>query len=275
MERPCDFCRGKDCGGKRDCDCASCTLVDECPRFPAPTVRITDKCTQACSHCCFSCSPKGTRMMAADTAGKVAAFCGLIGVRRVNMMGGEFFLNPDWETIARHFVLAGLRVGIVTSGDFVVDKTVVTALVRLSGEGRVLIRVSEDSWHHNRNVDRACAALASAGVAFVRQDSGQDTGRGMFDNPVVPLGRSEFDSGTLFSSMACWCSHPEHHVSFMIDEDGTVSRCPFGLFKVGNVADGEAARDGLIRTIKAMDKAFIPSCRTCARIHDDIERKKA
>lgn len=62
-QNPCDICLDEKCGGTKSCNCRNCSHRDDCRKYLHPTIRITTKCTQACSHCCFSCSPAKTRMM--------------------------------------------------------------------------------------------------------------------------------------------------------------------------------------------------------------------
>ena len=52
----CDICLDEKCGKteeNRTCNCKNCSNINECYKFLHATIRITTKCTQECSHCCF------------------------------------------------------------------------------------------------------------------------------------------------------------------------------------------------------------------------------
>ena len=94
----CDICLEPDCT-KKTCHCDTCRNFEQCPKFLHPTIRITTKCTQQCTHCCFSCSPSSEKMMTVETAEVIAKFLNANGILSLNVMGGEFFCNPDWHQL--------------------------------------------------------------------------------------------------------------------------------------------------------------------------------
>ena len=61
---------------------------------------LLQKCTQSCSHCCFSCSPNNNIFMSTETASKIKMFLINNNInKRINIMGGEFFCHPNWKEI--------------------------------------------------------------------------------------------------------------------------------------------------------------------------------
>ena len=91
MINRCNICIEEQCKGAKNCNCETCSKISECTKYLKPTLRITRKCTQHCSMCCFSCSPKESEMMTVETAKQVAEFYENNNISYTQIMGGEFF----------------------------------------------------------------------------------------------------------------------------------------------------------------------------------------
>ena len=85
MRKPCDICLEEKCDGKHDCHCDTCSLKDKCYRKLHATIRITNKCTQECSHCCFASSPKSNIMMSIEKAKEIAKFFIVNSLHQLNL----------------------------------------------------------------------------------------------------------------------------------------------------------------------------------------------
>ena len=102
--KPCDICVEETCEGHHDCHCDTCKVKDKCYRKLHATIRITNRCTQSCMHCCFSSHPKSNIMMSIEQSKKTAQFIKNNEIEYINLMGGEFFCNPDWFEVLSNLV---------------------------------------------------------------------------------------------------------------------------------------------------------------------------
>lgn len=261
-ERRCDICIDETCKGKRDCNCGSCARRSECPRVLRPTVRITNRCTQKCGHCCFKSSPESRVMMTVGQSGKTARFLKANGVKMCQVMGGEFFCNPDWEEIVSNIAGAVLHTRLVTNGDWAGNPDVEAGLLRLLGRfGDALrVSVSRDGWHTNRKVDAALEFLGANGFVHNVTAEGE-----MTESSVVPVGRGWDSPGSVYMMFQTYCSNPDSMYGFLIDEAGDIYKCAFGNIVYASVDDylegGFAAR---FKEFGMMfNSHFIPSCFRC------------
>lgn len=259
----CDICLEEICKGKHDCKCRSCNQLKECYRILHPTIRLTTKCTQECGHCCFCCSPRETKMMNLDTAKAIVKFIENNGISSINLMGGEFFLNPDWFEIIRMFADVVYNARLVTTGDWISNQDVCEKLLNLKAiVGETLwIAISNDKWHNNRNVEEAEEFLRENGFAYIIGN--EDTGS---DESIVPIGRSE-GTFNFYGSLACYCHNPKNKYSFLINEKGKIYKCAFGVWDYANVY--EFQNGGFAKVFKEYNRkfygVFIPSCSSCIR----------
>ena len=251
------------CEGRHDCHCDTCNLKDKCYRQLKLTIRITNRCTQECSHCCFESSPKSNVMMSVEAAEKIAKFIKNNDIKYLNLMGGEFFCNPDWFEIYSHLISAAEFSRLVTNGDWVNNmkvKTQLATLVSLFGN-KMYFCISKDRWHTNRNVEAAEVYLKEIG-AIVRVATEEQTTK----QSIVPVGRAwgQYISG-IYDSMGCYCDNPENMYSFLIDEVGNIYKCSFGILCYAHIED--YLEGGFSKRFKEANKkfykVFIPSCLSC------------
>ena len=266
----CDICIDEKC--KKDksgeeiikkCNCNNCEHLKECPKFLHATIRITTKCTQECSHCCFSCSPTCNKMMTIDMAKQISTFLKSNEVLSINVMGGEFFCNPNWFDILSLFLEVVNHMRLVSNGDWVNDNDAKEKLLKLHSlyGNKFHLSISNDRWHHNKNVNSAIKFLEENNIIyFVGTEENDD------ENVIVPIGRSEFSFG-LYALFSCYCHNPQHEYSFLIDEDGTIYKCSFGVWDYANIED--YLNGGFAKRFKEFNqkfyKVFFTSCANCIR----------
>lgn len=260
MQR-CNICIEEGCGGKRNCHCEKCARIMDCNKFLKPTIRITKKCTQSCSHCCFSCSPKDTEMMSVNKARDVKKFLNSNDIEVINVMGGEFFCNPDWREILEILIPGTIRTRLVTNGDWAGDPEVPKFLKKFS---TLKVSISKDRWHTNKNVLKAVEVCVEHGINYTLATDEETS-----DESIVPIGRSSYDSVGFFGMFACWCHSPDHMYSFLIDEEGLIYKCSFGLWQYADVEDHlEGGFDKVFKeTNQRFNSVFISSCKSCHRAH--------
>lgn len=68
--------------------------------------------------------------------------------------------------------------------------------------------------------------------------------------------------------MGCYCHNPANKYSFLIDEEGYIYKCPFGVWEYANVSD--YLNGGFSVRFKEFNKKFydifIISCASCIRV---------
>ena len=128
-------------------------------------------------RCCFRCAYCGSRAGEArenelttaeclDLAGQLAD----LGCRRVNLLGGEVFLRPDWREITAALTGFGMKVCVITSGFVLTEETmdaletlrIESVAVSLDGPERVHDRSRREGSY--RRALAAIAALTDRGI---------------------------------------------------------------------------------------------------------------
>lgn len=203
-------------------------------------------------------------MMSVEQSKKTAQFLKNNDIEYINLMGGEFFCNPDWFEIISNLVSAVRYARIVTNGDWVNNMNVkvqLATLVSLFGK-HIYFCISKDIWHTNKNVEAAKAYLEEIGATVKVATEDQTT-----KQSIVPVGRArgQYISG-LYDMMGCYCQNPENMYSFLIDEEGDIYKCSFGMLKYANIdnyLDGEFSKRFKYYNTEFY-KQFIPSCGKCS-----------
>lgn len=260
----CDICLEETCGGSRQgCNCSACANVKECYRFLHPTIRITNKCTQNCAHCAFASSPDSNVMMGLPMAERIAVFLKSNEIVSLNVMGGEFFCNPDWFEILNCFFGAGCSIRFVTNSDWYNSDTVKSKLLKLKDKN-FFVAVSNDMFHANAGVAGAEAFLSDNSFNYSIESTDSD-----YASSIVPVGRSEGDMNW-YSMFSCYCHNPMHKYSFLIDEEGLIYKCSFGVLGYADI--GDYLDGGFANVFKEFNKkfydTFISSCASCIRVCD-------
>lgn len=267
----CDICLTEDCKkqGKspRSCNCRECPSIEDCPRILHATIRITNKCTQECRHCCFSSSPKSEIMMSLEMAKNIRKFINANGVLGLNIMGGEFFCNPKWYEILREFLESdAVSVRIVSNGDWHGSKTIKEKMSSLIDVYRkkITLDISEDIFHTNSWKNTSLPGFIKLSGVGTTKNPFQTTERS-----IVPIGRSWLVPS--FYSISTYCGNPFNSYSFLIDEEGNIYKCSFGVCGYTNIMNH---LDGSFRK-KFKDfgirfySAGIMNCSSCIRAFEE------
>ena len=157
--------------------------------------------------------------MSVEMSEKIATFFKNNLVENINLMGGEFFCNPNWFEIFFNLVREVNTARIVTNGDWVTNDTQKEKLTEFINQFRdkIWFSISKDKWHTNKNVEGAAEFLSQVDVRFNVTKPEEAT-----DASIVPVGRSIYGSGGFYDFMGCYCQNPENMYSFLIDEDGNI-----------------------------------------------------
>ena len=260
----CSFCIDPSCNGKQNCDCTTCNSKDTCHRVLHPIVRITTRCTQSCFHCAFECSPQKTDMMDIETANKVRIFIEQNSIHYIGIMGGEFFLNPDWYTIV-DILAEGVTVRLTSNGDWAAFPYISEKFVEICKKHPgIVVAISYDKWHTNKNVEKASKILSDANIAHKVAKYSD-----MTDDSIVPIDRKLFEPG-FYSSIGTYCSKPCSRYTFLIKEGGEICKCPFGLYEYDFVHNFQENK--FHARFKDFGEKFrkvcFMTCRECVRYHD-------
>ncbi|MFE3017017.1 radical SAM/SPASM domain-containing protein [Streptomyces sp. NPDC059256] len=97
------------------------TLAIERPMHPAAAINtleleITGKCQLSCTHCLSESSPQATHgtMTPADWR-QVITDAAALGIPRVQLIGGEPTVHPQWRDFTEHALALGLRVQVYSN----------------------------------------------------------------------------------------------------------------------------------------------------------------
>jgi hypothetical protein len=269
MSSRCDICIDPECKGKRSCHCKICDKQDYCHRFLAPTIRITTKCTQSCSHCCFSCSPKKTDFMFLQMAENINKFLINNSINYINVMGGEFFMHPDWFDIISTLCNGVEIIRLVTNGDWV-KSAERSRMKTLTERFLVIVALSKDRWHTNENVDAAKEFCSNNKIPYKVATEDQVTAES-----VVPVGNAQFEMN-IYSMFMKYCGKPDRKYNFLIDEQGNIFKCSFGAWQYANVS--EYLDGGFAKRFRAFNEvfysSFVSSCKTCLRSWHRVQREE-
>jgi len=257
----CNICLDKKCSHK-ECNCSTCKNISVCNKYLYPTIRLTTKCTQSCSHCCFDCSPNKSDFMSVKTAKVLIQFLKNNEIMSCNLMGGEFFLNPDWKEILDLILPEMVASRLVTNGDWVEDNSVIEFLAKY--KEILKVSISKDRWHTNKNVDKAAELCEKNGIEWnfpIKEENSEES--------VVPSGRGFYTYG-FYSVFGCYCHNPAHCYSFLIDEQGDIFKCSFGYLNYANIFEYEKGSfDKRFKefNLKFYD-AFISNCARCIEANE-------
>ena len=266
VERRCDICIEEQCGGKRDCNCDICQVKDKCPKILRPTIRITNRCTQECSHCCFESSPKSDTNMTVEKAKEIAKFLEANQIHDLNMMGGEFFCNPDWLEVLMELGLPDhiIYFRLVSNSDWYKNDTVKQGLLSLRDAlgPKFHMSLSKDRWHTNVGVEEAEKWLVENNILTIVANKSNTK-----QESIVPVGRAEWGFWGFFDTIQNQCAGDEEHYTFLIDEEGLIYKCNFGVWPYAKV--NEYLEGGFRERFKSYNqkfyKIFIPNCKACYR----------
>ena len=204
-------------------------------------------------------------MMTVEESEKIAKFLKNNEIKSVNLMGGEFFCNPDWFEVFSNIVSVVKVARIVTNGDWAKSdevKSKLSTFISKFGD-KLHFSISKDRWHTNKNVDAAAEFFETTGVKYNVATAEETT-----EGSIVPVGRSFLGASFgIYSMFGCYCQNPKDMYSFLIDEEGNIYKCGFGIYKYAVIDD--YLDGGFNKRFKDYNtkfyKIFIPSCAACSR----------
>jgi hypothetical protein len=179
----------------------------------------------------------------------------------LNIMGGEFFCNPNWSEVIGNLSNKMKRVRIVTNSDWAASPKDVIEF--MNTHLQCYFSLSKDKWHTNEYVNAAMRICKENNIKCIIAKEDQTT-----DDSIVPVGRSLFEYG-FYSTFGMYCQNPKNMYSFLIDEIGEISKCSFGLWKYANI--NEYLEGDFCIRFKEFNtkfyKCWIGSCKDCNRIY--------
>lgn len=275
MNERCSICFDEDKRCNHICKGDDCPKAETCHRRIAPIVRITRKCTQSCRHCCFECSPEEKEMMTVETASKIRTFFEKNNIVSVNIMGGEFFCNPEWYDVCSELVnVKDLMYARITSnGDWAGSKKVADKVVKFCKKyPKAYVALSKDKWHTNQHFDKAVEILEKNDIIVIK-----GKGQNNDEDSIVPIGNAKWEYN-LYVSFSVYCHKPDCRYKMMIDETGELYKCPMGIWEFDNVDNfqGGGFSERFKEFYSAFYKAFFGNCKNCLRsYHYNMKKTKA
>ena len=206
-----------------------------------------------------------------EVAKKAQQFNNANNIVRAEAMGGEFYLNPDWEEIL-DLVGNGLEaVRLVTCGDWAANPKIAARVIEfLQAHKQFYVALSKDGWHKNEHVDAAEALMKKANIIYQLPKPDE-----IKDDTIVPVGRGEIMYG-FYSSFGTYCTKPERRYSFLVDEQGEIYKCGFGVWDYDNIS--RFTEGGFAKRFKEFNtkfyNVFISSCAVCRRSYRRVEMKE-
>jgi len=209
--------------------------------------------------------------MTLEVAELVRQFLASNPIYSANIMGGEFWLNPNWEKVLGTIVSGLDYARIVTNGDWAArKKSSRQVLAFMEANPHCYFAITTDQWHTNKNVKKAEQFCKKHNLIH-RVDGDKDS------NGIVPVGRSEFEMGGFYGMFSCYCHNPAKKYSFLIDEKGTIYKCPFGTWDYARIQNFTSG--GFAERFKEFNEtfygAFVGSCTHCRRAYSFAPRTHA
>jgi len=123
-------------------------MPDHTDYIPSTCVwELTLACTMRCIHCGSGAGTPRERELTVAECLPVADELIALGCRELSFIGGEVFLYPGWERIARRLTDSGVAVNIITNASLMGD----AQIAQIREAGLVNVGISVDGTEHNHN----------------------------------------------------------------------------------------------------------------------------
>lgn len=188
--------------------------------------RVTNQCNERCSHCCFRSGPECVGQLSVRD-------CELLNVWlpsrvRMNIMGGEFTILPDYPDILMALTSGRQRAAIVTNGQWAYDVhaihtflSSIDAVCEVCDE--VLVAISDDKWH--QKFGRRAQRLYREHNPKAKLIYGVE----IPDDKLLPLGRAwDNKLASKVFEVCCGCCRETGQLTAI--ETGMITLCPMGYF---------------------------------------------
>lgn len=157
-------------------------------------------------------------------------------------------------------------VRLVTNGDWAMNEEAQNVAEFLEIHPAFKVAISCDRWHTNKGVARAAEVLKDENVEYVIATADESS-----EETIVPVGRAaQKYTSTFYSLLAQYCYKPDRRYTFLIDEDGDIYKCVYGLWKYDDVF--KYLNGGFRERFRKFSKLFyaqwISNCEMCRRTHE-------
>ncbi|UCG02558.1 MAG: hypothetical protein JSW11_00915 [Candidatus Heimdallarchaeota archaeon] len=186
-------------------------------------VRVTNKCDQQCRHCAFRSSPYNTGQISIDNCAKINKW--LPEKIVMNIMGGEFSILHDYESILIALSQYRLKVGIVTNGFWSKNKheisrfiSTIKTITKTCNE--VIVCVANDQWHKKYPQTESLLRKNKLDIEIQIKEE-------LPIHKIVRIGRAWDNKINKSTSNHQSCRIMSN---LTIIENGMITRCPYGYF---------------------------------------------
>ncbi|WP_316528247.1 radical SAM protein [Kitasatospora brasiliensis] len=252
-------------------------------------LELTDKCNMSCGHCLSSSSPSAPHgSMTLDDWMRVINECAALGVKQVQLIGGEPLVFPGWDKLLNHALALGMGVEVFSNLYHVSAKawTVLSQPAVSLGTSYYSVnagqhdRVTNKPGSHEKtraNIVKAISLGIPIRAGVVRCHDGQLEDEAVAELKALGVERVTLDgaravgraAGGDAPTMDALCGRCALG-KLAILPDGTVAPCVIGRFlPTGNVKDPGGLRAVLAGSKWTQTAASIPRRATAACPPDD------
>lgn len=188
--------------------------------------RVTNKCNEQCTHCCFRSGPECVGQLSVADGALLNSW--LPSYVKINIMGGEFTILPNYPEILIALTFGRTKAAIITNGQWAYDEPAtqkflssIDAVCDVCDE--VLVAISDDHWHQRFN--KRAQRLYREHNPKAKLISGVD----IPDDKILPLGRA-WDNKLASRSFEACCGCCRETGQLTVIETGMITLCPMGYF---------------------------------------------
>ena len=188
--------------------------------------RVTNKCNERCKHCCFRSGPEYVGQLSVKDCDTLNSW--LPKHIRMNIMGGEFTILPEYPEILTALAHNRPKTAIITNGQWADDQhatqkflSSIDSVCEVCAE--VLVAISDDKWHQkfSKRAQRLFREYNSKAKLI--------SGVNIPDNKLLPLGRA-WDNHLFSKNFEVCCGCCRETGQLMVIETGMITLCPMGYF---------------------------------------------
>lgn len=216
-------------------------------------------------HCGFSCSINNNTHMTIDTCNNLIDFINKYNIDYVQLMGGELYLNPDYKYIIEKILNCKsiIQARIVTNGDwFINDRSFIKLFYKF--KNKVFFAISLDQYHNDiGRYNNLINLVHNSNLSY-------NIIKEIADRDVVPIGNARINKINIrYNTGYCSAGVTDR---LTINENGDISKCFFGLYKIGNINDYFYYNKNMtiLSTIKNIIRNNI-FCTNCQDIYNSIK----
>ena len=230
------------------------------------TLFISLRCTQACAHCLYGCSPKNGEHMSWDVFTKSVAIAEESEIPTLNFFGGEPLLNPLVFRMLRTGLENGFSLMLATNCRPLAKERFLTKFLDVTKpyKERIVIHTANDEFHLKFFdpvviIDR----LRSESYEVVVQN---------YSDHTVALSKYNANNQELRKLNIHWCCCAHSWTDYVgVLPNGEWTICPPSLEAFGNVFSDSLK--GILKFKSGLQLRFEEGCSECLKEFPEFRRR--